>query len=97
MLPNVDDTDSKRFVVGKGLREWVLAEEQLYDLVRDPGEACNLAGARGSEAVRDDLRARLAAWMARTGDPLLKGPVPLPEGAWANNVDGESPLEGGRW
>jgi hypothetical protein len=37
--------------------------------------------------------------MKRTGDPLLKGPIPLPAGATVNRIDGISPNEppeGGR-
>ena len=39
------------------------------------------------------MRGRLDAWMKRTHDPLLSGPVPAPPGAKVNPVDGISPRE----
>jgi N-sulfoglucosamine sulfohydrolase len=39
------------------------------------------------------MRGRLDAWMKRTDDPLLKGPVKAPAGAKVNPVDGVSPKE----
>lgn len=44
--------------------------EQLFDLVNDPGETCNLAtdSAHADDLLR--LRALLAAWCARTSDPF---------------------------
>ena len=51
---------------------------ELYDLETDPNETENLAGKPGLEEVEADLRRRLHAWMAGTGDPLLAGPVSSP-------------------
>jgi N-sulfoglucosamine sulfohydrolase len=43
--------------------------EELYDVVRDPGQAVNLAGApEHSEALRD-LREQLARWRAEIDVP----------------------------
>lgn len=47
------------------------AEDELYDLERDPGEVRNLAAMPAYRAELVRLRARLAAWMEETGDPLL--------------------------
>lgn len=49
------------------------AEDELYDLVTDPGEVTNLATdlACRSELVR--LRHRIVAWIESTHDPLLNG------------------------
>jgi arylsulfatase A-like enzyme len=40
----------------------------LYDLMDDPYELKNLANDPAQTAVRDDMQAKLAAWMKRTGD-----------------------------
>ncbi len=47
------------------------AEDELYDLLNDPGELTNLAAdpIYGAEAVR--LRQRVLMWMEKTGDRLL--------------------------
>lgn len=50
--------------------------EELYDLESDPNERTNLAGEAAYESVRAELEHRLVAWMRRTDDPLLDGPVP---------------------
>jgi len=56
-------------------------KEELYDLVRDPEEFHNLAADPAAAAVRDELRARLDAWLAATGDYALAGNPPPPETA----------------
>jgi arylsulfatase A-like enzyme len=52
--------------------------EELYDLEQDPQERRNLAEDAAYAQVCRDMRARLAAWMQGTGDPLLRGPVASP-------------------
>lgn len=52
--------------------------EELYDLQADPDERENLAALEPWRATRDELRARLLAWMEETADPLLQGPVASP-------------------
>lgn len=80
VLPNVDDSPSKRFWVGSGWRDEHVDTEELYDLVFDPGEGHNLADSPRHAAVLDGLRDRLDEWMRSTDDPLLDGPVPPPDG-----------------
>ena len=40
--------------------------EELYDTAADPSEMSNLAASPEQAARRDELRARLAAWLERT-------------------------------
>jgi hypothetical protein len=67
--------------------------EQLYDLIFDPQERCNLAETPAMGTVLQEMRERLKRWMERTADPLLQGVVPAPAGAQVNNPDGLSPKE----
>jgi len=53
----------------------------------------NVVGDPALEPVLRDLRARMDRWMRETRDPLLKGSVPLPQGAIINDPDGMSPRE----
>lgn len=43
--------------------------EELYDLQKDPGEIKNVAGEDKYTATKQELRARLDAWMRDTDDP----------------------------
>lgn len=53
---------------------------ELYDLLEDPVETLNLAGHPAHVTVEAALAARLEEWRQRTGDPLLHGPIPRPDG-----------------
>jgi N-sulfoglucosamine sulfohydrolase len=91
VLANCDDSASKEILVRAGWGEQVVAQEQLYDLTLDPNEVRNLAEDPAHAEVLGDLRARLAAWMEDTDDPLLQGPVPVPDGAVVNDPTQASP------
>ncbi len=78
LLLNCDRSPSKTFLVSNGWKEQGQVGEALYDLMLDPNEGNNLAGAAGSAQVLEEMRGRLDAWMKRTDDSLLHGPVPLP-------------------
>ena len=93
VLPNCDDGPSKTLWMDAGWRDIPPDEEMLFDLIFDPHEAHNLVGNPRVAAVLADMRARLDAWMRETDDPLLHGPVPAPEGAVVNDVDGVSPRD----
>lgn len=81
---NIDESRSKAFFERNGLENWEKPEEGLYDLLYDPGERNNLAGKAGYEALLEDMRDRLERWQEQTGDPLLKGPIPI-DPAWKVN------------
>lgn len=93
VLPNCDDSPSKTLWLEHGWKDKLQPEEQLYDLIFDPTESHNLASDPQASAALREMRARLDAWMKRTADPLLKGPVKAPKGAKVNPVDQTSPKE----
>ncbi len=91
VMPNCDEGETRSLWLAHGWKERPVDREQLYDLMFDPMERCNLAGDTRYEAVLRDMRERLDAFMVRTADPLLSGPVPAPPGAKLNNPDDMSP------
>ena len=58
--------------------------EMLFDLYFDPHERNNLVDQNDYAEIKTELAAKLHNWMVETDDPLLSGPVPLPEGGFAN-------------
>lgn len=84
VLANCDDSASKDLWVAAGWGERTVPEEQLYDLVLDPGEGQNLADDPSCAEPLAELRGRLDTWMRETEDPLLRGPVEPPPGAAIN-------------
>jgi len=90
--PNIDDGLSKQFLMRHGLMEQDHdPSEMLFDLYHDPLERENLATHTKYAAVLGQMKERLERWMLATDDPLLKGPVPRPEGARVNNRRGAQP------
>jgi len=93
VLANCDDSPSKDLWRAHGWRDRPVARDELYDLIFDPNEAHNIAADGAALPVLTDLRGRLEAWMCRTDDPLLKGPVPAPPGAVISDPDDLSPRD----
>ncbi len=91
VLPNCDDSLTKTAWMEAGWADRAPYQEALFDLVFDPNETDNLAADPGHAATLEQMRGRLQRWMEQTDDPLLKGPVPGPKGAMANDPDGVSP------
>ncbi|MEA2177911.1 MAG: N-sulfoglucosamine sulfohydrolase [Solirubrobacteraceae bacterium] len=85
VLPNTDDGFSKDALLELGWAGWATDEWRLHDLLLDPNEMRNLIAEPAYAGVARDLRRRLARWMQRTDDPLLRGPVALPPRGRANN------------
>jgi N-sulfoglucosamine sulfohydrolase len=93
VLPNTDDGPSKDYLLRHGWGERRIPDEQLYDLVFDPGESRNLVDDPSAGDVLAELRERLERWMVETRDPLLDGPVQPPSGVEVNDPDGLSASE----
>lgn len=91
VLANCDDSPSKDVLIRHGWMERSRPLEQLYDLVFDPNEACNMANDLSMAVVLEDMRTRLDDWMFKTDDPLLRGPVAAPPGAELNDPAHLSP------
>lgn len=88
VVMNCDGSPSKDCWVEQGWRERLVAGEQLYDLVFDPNESCNLVERSEYAPLLENMRQRLARWMEATDDPLLQGPLIPPPGCKLNNPDG---------
>ena len=92
-LPNCDDGFSKTYWLDRGWRERTVDAEQLYDLVFDPNETRNALADPQAQSALAEMRERLNRWQRATNDPILRGPIPAPKGARANDPDGTSPNE----
>ena len=93
VLPNCDDSRSKDVWVEAGWRARKYKPEALFDLTFDPNERENLADNEDYSEALNEMRARLDDWMQRTDDPILNGPVPVPEGTMETDPDNLSPRE----
>ncbi len=90
VLANVDEGLSRDTWLAYNWKDQDVDEEALYDVVFDPVQRHNLAGDAAHADILAMLRDRLEGWMRATDDPLLKGDVPLPEGARINRRDAMS-------
>ena len=94
VLPNVDDTPSKAFILAHDWESYPRDQEMLFDLIFDPNESHNVADDPRMADVLTDLRSRLDRWMTETNDPLVNADhVAAPSGSKVNDVDGRSPRE----
>ncbi|MFZ0589288.1 MAG: sulfatase [Bryobacteraceae bacterium] len=93
VLPNCDDSPSKTVWLNHDWRNQIVPRELLFDTVFDPEETRNLANDPAYADALNEMRHRLDAWMQRTNDPLLRGPVKVPAGAVVNDPNGTSPQE----
>lgn len=93
VLPNCDDSLSKTYWLKHNWRSHIVPRELLFDTVFDPEEARNLVNDPQYANALKEMRGRLDAWMHRTNDPLLNGPVKAPPGAVVNDPNGISPQE----
>jgi len=87
ILPNIDKSISKSYFLENGLKEKYFVSEELYDLVNDPHEACNLVENVDYVNILEDMSLRLDKWMTNTNDPILSG-IKLPkEGVIVNDIN----------
>ncbi len=87
LLPNCDDGLSKDVWLDHDWPARGVDAEQLYDLVFDPTESCNVATDAACADALVEMRGRLDQWMHESCDPLLDGPVPHPEGVYIDDPD----------
>ncbi|TVR52233.1 MAG: sulfatase [Spirochaetaceae bacterium] len=93
VLPNVDDTESKAFLLKHGWLDQPRDSEMLFDLYFDPYEHNNVIERPEYSSIVVTLRERLSTWMRSTHDPLLDGAVPAPENARHNDPNQTSPKD----
>jgi arylsulfatase A-like enzyme len=89
--PNVDGGLTKDLLNSRGCFQRPRPAELLFDLTEDPWEQHNLAEDPAHAETLIHLRERVEQWMRETDDPLLHGPVPLPEGARVTPPDSYDP------
>ncbi|MEM6551072.1 MAG: sulfatase [Planctomycetota bacterium] len=88
--PNIDNSPSKSELHHAGLLDQSLPTEELFDLYRDPTEACNRAGDPAYADALAQMRNRLEQWMTETNDPALAGPIDDPSITFTS-ADGYDP------
>jgi N-sulfoglucosamine sulfohydrolase len=93
VLPNCDDGLSKDVWLRSGWRDQMVPRELLFDTLFDPNEMRDLVNIVAYAPALKEMRGRMDAWMRRTSDPLLQGPVKAPLGAVVNDPNGTSPQE----
>lgn len=87
-LPNCDPGFSKNLLMQEGWQDQPVEDEELYDLVFDPNEACNRVNDPALQDLLFLLRDGLEEWMRETNDPLLEGPmIPPPEAILSDPTD----------
>lgn len=91
VLPNVDDSLTKSFLVREGWSKQTPPTEELFDLSFDPQERHNLASDPTQKPVLSIMRDRLQRWMRDTDDPAQAGSVPLPEHGYVVSPRAYSP------
>ncbi|MCC5846505.1 MAG: sulfatase [Verrucomicrobia bacterium] len=90
-LGNVDPGGAKDEWVEAGWADRPREAVQLYDLRFDPQERRNLAHDPAYATLRGQMERRLAAWMKKTNDPLLAGPLEFPKGVKITSREALSP------
>ena len=88
VLSNIDNSLSKDDYLDHGFVDRVPVNEQLYDTYFDPAENDNLVSQSAYAPILREMRSRLESWMRETDDPLLRGPIYPPPGAFIRDPEG---------
>ena len=94
VMANVDDGHARRLMLQRGFDKIKRQAIELYDTYFDPVESRNLVGDPTYAEVLAEMEERLQAWMKRTDDPILKGPIQMNEWGFANSREAMYPNEG---
>ncbi|HOK79906.1 MAG TPA: DUF4976 domain-containing protein, partial [bacterium] len=78
---NVDESFSKTLFKKLGYFDKIRPFELFFDLENDKLERNNLINDPAYRDIIEKFRRQLVDFMKQTKDPLVSGPVPLPEGA----------------
>ena len=90
---NVDESFSKTLFKKLGYFDRIRPFEFFFDLENDKRERKNLIGEPAYKDIIEKFRKQLVDFMKQTMDPLICGPVPLPEGAKLSVPWGHDPKE----
>lgn len=88
---NVDNSFSKELFRNMGYFDRLRPFEFFFDLEKDKLERNNLINQPQYRPLIEEFRAMLLDWMKKTDDPLLYGPVPLPQGCKLSTPWGYNP------
>lgn len=91
VMSNCDNSLSKDVWAEAGWAERELPREELYDLIFDPMERCNIAEKPEISEVLNQMRERLQVWMKETDDPALNGLPAIPKTSNICETDSFSP------
>ena len=83
---NIDEGQSKTFLLDEGLLSKHIEREMLFDLSMDPAERCNRIDDPAYADIADEMRAKLAKHMEDTDDFAGSGQWPRPEGMILNTI-----------
>jgi N-sulfoglucosamine sulfohydrolase len=93
VLPNCDDSASKRHLIRSSWSSRPQLPESLHDLTFDPTETSDLSTDPAHADILNSLRTRLDQHMRDQSDPLLLGHVPAPPNLLVNPATAISPFE----
>lgn len=83
---NIDEGESKHFLLNEGLLSRKIDREMLFDLSFDPAERRNLINDPAYAEIAEHMRGLLAKHMADTDDFIESKNLPRPEGVIMNTI-----------